>query len=510
MDVPVGSRAGGAGISDGRALLSPTALTPPPAVVETHSAWVVFLGDRAFKVKKPVSLGFLDFSTREHRRSALHEELELNRRLAPDVYLGVGDVVGDDGTPCEHVLVMRRLPDDQKLSALVERGGASAGDVRAIAKVVAAFHAATLTSPDIDAAGAPERIRAKVERDLDELDEHAPGVLDATALVEARRLATRYLDGRDALLRQRVASGCIRDGHGDLLADDVFCLPDGPRVLDCIEFDAGLRHCDVLADIAFLVMDLEWLGAPELAEQLLVGYGEFSGEHHPDSLAHYYVATRALVRAKVAAVRVDQGDLDRRDAATKLLALALRHFRAAQVRLVLVGGAPGTGKSTVAKGLAAHFGWMVLRTDEVRKDVAGVGRASRSADAFDRGIYTSETTGRTYAELLDRAELALRAGESVILDATWAEAAHRASAARLADDVAASLVEIRCDAAPEVAAARIERRRGSESDVSDADPEIARAIRSRFDPWPTATTLSTDRPRDDVLRAATDHVARVS
>jgi aminoglycoside phosphotransferase family enzyme/predicted kinase len=471
---------------------------------------VVLLGDRAYKVKKPVSLGFLDFSTRERRAAALHDELELNRRLAPDVYLGVSDVVGDDGVPYEHVLVMRRMPDDRRLSTLVERREALDDEMHAIARVVAEFHARAATSTEIAADGAPDRIAGRLEHDLDEMGAFVPDILRGDELQEARRLGLRYLVGRGPLLEGRIARGCIRDGHGDLLADDVFCLPDGPRILDCIEFDAHLRHCDVLADVAFLAMDLERLGAPGLAQRFLASYEELSGEHHPASLAHFYVASRALVRSKVAAVRARQGDHGARADTTALLDLALDHLRSAQVRLVLVGGAPGTGKTTVANGVAAQFGWVLLRSDEVRKDVTGVGRRARSAAAVDRGIYSAEATQLTYAELLHRAELTLRAGESVVLDATWSAAARRAAAAQLAAHVAADLIEVRCDASPDIAAARVGRRAAEVDDVSDADAEIASVIRSRFDPWPTATTLSTDAPVGEVAAAATELVVSAS
>jgi aminoglycoside phosphotransferase family enzyme/predicted kinase len=491
---------------DGAARLTPSALPSPARVSETHSAWVVFLGDRAYKIKKPVAFDFLDFSTAERRKVALDEELALNRRLAPDVYLAVAQVSGPDGGPGEPILVMRRMPDERRLRTLVEEGGATEDDVREIARVLAAFHARAATSPEISAAGTPEVVTAKLERDLDEMDAHVPAILDTGSMEEVRRLARRYLAGRGGLLEERVARGCIRDGHGDLLADDIFCLADGPRILDCIEFDARLRHCDVLADVAFLGMDLERLGAGGLATRFLAAYQEYSGEHHPASLADYYVATRALVRAKVAAIRVEQGDVDARGAARALVDLALRRLRHAQVRLVLVGGAPGTGKSTVAQGLAARCGWVVLRSDEVRKDVAAVGRNARSAATLDRGIYSSDTTVRTYLELLHRAELALRAGESVILDATWADASCRGVAKRIADEVAAELIELRCDVPPDVAATRIARRRELGRDVSDADEAVASAIRSRFDEWPSAHTVSTATPVDDVLRVAEDLV----
>jgi aminoglycoside phosphotransferase family enzyme/predicted kinase len=482
------------------------ATTPAARVAETHSAWVVFLGDRAYKVKKPVRLDFLDFTTREARERALQRELELNRRLAPDVYLAVGDVSGPDGVPCDHLLVMRRMPDDRRLSALVDRDEDIDDDVRAIARVVAAFHAAAPTSSVIASVATVAVIRDKVTRDLDEMDAFVPHLLDAHQLAEVRRLVDRFLEGRAELFQDRVERGCIRDGHGDLLADDIFCLPDGPRILDCLDFDDRLRYGDVLADVAFLVMDLERLGVPELAARFLDWYEEFGDGHHPASLAHYYVAARALVRSKVACVRATQGDLDAGDAAPALLQLALGHLRQSQARLVLVGGAPGTGKSTVAAALADRLGWIVLRSDEVRKDVTGVGRATPSRAEPDAGIYTPSITRSTYTELLARAERLLRAGESVILDATWSDASSRAAAARLARDAAAELVEVCCTAPPEVATARVHRRSEESVDVSDADVDVAREIRARFDPWPTARVLSTLEPVADVVDGALDLV----
>ena len=355
-------------------------MTPAPAgVAETHSAWVIFLGDRAYKVKKPVILDFLDFSTREAREAAVHREVELNRRLAPDVYLGVADVLGPAGEVCDHVVMMRRLPADRRLSALVNAGVPLDNEIRDIARTMAVFHAGAVTSPAISAAGAPQAISKKVERDLEELRVFADTDLDVVVLDEATTLIDRYLGGRSALLEARVADGYIRDGHGDLLADDIFCLPDGPRIIDCIEFDDDLRYGDVLADVAFLAMDLEHLGAPRLAGQLMTSYREFTNTNHPDTLAHYYIAFRALIRAKVACVRARQGERGRRAVAGALLALAHGHLRRARIRLVLVGGPPGAGKSTVAAGLGERLGWVVLRSDEVRKDVAAVGRATDAA-----------------------------------------------------------------------------------------------------------------------------------
>lgn len=480
---------------------------PAADVVETHSAWVVFLGDRAYKLKKPVDLGFLDFSTREAREAATHREVELNRRLAPDVYLGVADVTGPDGNVCDHLVVMRRLPADRRLSALARSGAVTDDDIHSIARTLAAFHADAAMSPEIAAAGRPHVVRGKIERDLEELRALSGDVLDPVVVDEVAGLVDRYLAGRSPLLEARVADGQVRDGHGDLLADDVFCLADGPRILDCIEFDDRLRHGDVLADIAFLVMDLEHVGAPQLAGRLLDAYRELAHDDHPDTLADYYIGFRALIRCKVACTRFRQGDATARDEARSLLALAQGHLRSACVQLVLVGGAPGAGKSTLALGLGDRLGWAVLRSDEVRKEITGVGRDARAASEVGTGIYDAETTRATYGALLERARRALEHGESVILDASWSSAEQRRAAGDVARDTTSDLVELCCDAPPEVAIARVTERAAEGVDVSDATGEVAIAMRASFERWPSARTITTTGPATESVAAALAVVA---
>jgi uncharacterized protein len=467
--------------------------TPAPwaALAETHSAIVVFTGDRAYKLKKPVKFDFLDFSTRERREEAAHREVALNRRLAPDVYLGVADVLDVDGAPCDHLVMMRRMPDDRRLSALVAADAATVDDLRELARVLATFHAAAARTPATAAAGSPGVIAAKLAGDVAELQAFRGRILAADTLDEVGARATRYVEGRARLFEQRVADGWVCDGHGDLLADDIFCLADGPRVLDCLDFSDQLRYGDVLADVAFLAMDLEHRGALELATRFLELYDEFSGERHPASLVDYYVAFRALIRAKVSALRAQQGDNDAAARAVELLDLARDHLRQGRVTLVLVGGAPGTGKSTVARGLAASGGWVVLRSDVVRKELAGLSASEHRPAAFGEGLYAREATARTYEELLRRARVALELGESVVLDASWSDARWRADAAHVAAATASDLVELRCDVDSNVADARVERRRAMHDDPSDADRDVAAALRNVASPWPSASAVDT-------------------
>ncbi|WP_261571168.1 AAA family ATPase [Frankia gtarii] len=498
---------------------------------ETHSAVLYLTADRVYKRKRPVNLGFGDFTERRIREAVCLAEVALNRRLAPDVYLGVADLRDDSGEVIDHLVVMRRMPASRRLSTLVRRGHLLGPALRSVARALAVFHQRCETSPLIATAGERATLEDLWREGMTGIAAYRGTQLDAAVVDDIGRLALRYLAGRAELLAERTRAGWIRDGHGDLLAEDIFCLDDGPRILDCIEFDPRLRFGDVLGDVAFLAMDLERLGAPEEAAEFLEAYREFSGEVHPRSLQHFYVAYRAFVRAKVACVRGGQGDPDAAENARRLLAVAHRHLRAGRVRLVVVGGLPGTGKTTLASRLAeVGDGWVLLRSDIIRQELTGelpaetppqqpadasppTGGDASSFDArFGVGRYAPEITDATYAEMLRRARAALCRGESVVLDASWSSARHRDAAAEVAADVCADLVELHCVTAPEVAAARIARRFAADSDPSapfdpsNATVAIHQAMAARADSWPSATVIRTAVTVAEALQAVQSHL----
>lgn len=460
------------------------------AVRETHCATVFFTGDRAYKVKKPVDLGFLDFTSRQARHDACRREVELNRRLAPDVYLGVAEVRAPDGDPCDWLVVMRRMPSERSLSALVTAGADVHDELRQLARMLAAFHATAERGPLINRVALLDGLRDRWTANLTELAPFRDDPLDASVLAEITDLVNRYLAGRQPLLEARLRAGVACDGHGDLTADDIFCLPDGPRVLDCLEFDDRLRWVDGLDDAAFLAMDLERLGRKELGAWFLDCYAEFAGTQRCVSLEHHYIAYRAVVRAKVACLRNAQrgGQAER---ARQLAELALRHLRAAEPRLVLVGGRPGTGKSTVAGRLADELGAVLLQSDRIRKEQAGIDPRTAAGADWQQGIYSPTSTEHTYRELLRRARLLLGRGETVVLDASWRRAEHREMARVTAADTSSAAVELMCRAPDDVADARI-RDRSHGPHLSDATADIAGSMAREFDPWPQAEIVDTD------------------
>jgi aminoglycoside phosphotransferase family enzyme len=325
----------------------------PPGVAESHISVVVFAGSRAYKLLKPVDFGFIDLTTRERRHRVLLDELTINQRFAPDVYLGLLDLVDGEGRLHDHMLVMRRLPAGRRLSGLLHRPEGPE-QLRRVARAVAAVHA---SAPRSDAAAVAASWDTVARNWLDNFDTMEPFVgslFPAEEFERVRRLVAAYLDGRRPLFAARIEQGHAVDGHGDLLAEDIFCLDDGPRILDCLAFDETLRCGDALADVAFLAMDIERLAGPALSGDLMGWYREFSNEHHPGSLAHFYVAYRAHVRAKVNALKAAQGDHAAAAAAPALHDLALRHAERSLPRLVILGGGPGSGKTTLAENLAGE------------------------------------------------------------------------------------------------------------------------------------------------------------
>ena len=468
-------------------------MTPPePAsLVETHSAVVVFFGDRAFKVKKPVDLGFLDFRSRAAREAVCNREVELNRRLAPDVYLGVSDVLDPDGVVCDHLVVMRRMPAARRLSHLAQTGVDLDREIQQIAHQVATLHGRSERTAAADAAATADATRARWRANTLSLLEHAPDIVDATTVEEVQRLADAFLDGRGRLFEARIADGRAVDGHGDLLADDIFCLDDGPRILDCIEFDDGLRLGDGLSDAAFLAMDLEHLGRPDLAKQFLDAYREATADVWPSSLEHHHVAYRAQVRAKVAAIRAAQGDDASVSVARAHLEQAHAHLTAGRVQLVLVGGLPGTGKSTLASGLERELGMCVVRSDELRKTLGPAPSWTQDEMDFCRGLYAPAITDATYERMRSEAKVALSLGESVVLDASWSDPDQRQLARVLAASLHADVVEIRCELPEEIAIERLRSRMAAGDDASDATPAIAALMAARNALWPEAHTIDT-------------------
>ncbi|MDP1849863.1 MAG: AAA family ATPase [Solirubrobacteraceae bacterium] len=407
---------------------------PEVVVRETHSAWVFLAGERAYKVKKPVRMAFLDFSTLERRRAVCHEEVRVNAPLAATLEMRVRAVVARDGgyaltdsdapDAVEYAIEMRRFDEDRTMAALIRRGELRAEHVQATARRLAEFHAAAHAIAPSDPVGDVKRACDRNARELLALAD------DATArrILAATRFTDAYLVAHRHALVARAAAGRTRDGHGDLRAEHVV-LEQPLAIVDRLEFDARLREIDVADDLAFLVMDLERLGAGAFVQPLVAAYRAAGGDPGDDALIAFHAVYRALVRAKVDLLRA--GQLDdaaaanaARSEADELVALAERFAWRARGPLVLaVGGPPASGKSTLAARLARRSGWAVLSSDALRKLARGIDLADQAPEAD----YTRAARAAVYRQLGERGRAAVAADQGVIVDATFGDPTLRAA-----------------------------------------------------------------------------------
>jgi uncharacterized protein len=469
-------------------------ISPYVEVHETHTGVVVLVGDKAYKAKKPVATEFLDFSTVDRRERACAREVLLNSRLAPESYLGVGHWSDPAGGPAEPIVVMRRYPDSRRLATLVKQGAPVEGELADVAEVLATFHNRSHHSQAVDGQGKVGAISARWQENLAELERFAATLATPELIGQVESLARQYIAGRTALFGQRIVDERVVDGHGDLLADDIFCMADGPVLLDCLDFDDRLRYIDCIDDAAFLAMDLEFLGRKDLADYFLDTYSHFAKDNAPASLKHFYIAYRAAVRAKVDCIRLAQGRPEASGDASRHLTLAVEHLTAGAVRLVLIGGAPGTGKTTLAHSLGDRVDAEVISTDEVRRELQQQGVIEGDAGLLDEGLYRTDNVAAVYHDVIRRARLSLTGGRPVILDGTWRNPRQRHLARALASQTASTLIEIVCWTSVDAA---VERVRGRAPGASDATPHIAQALAVRDDAWDTAHPIDTNQALKD-------------
>ena len=459
-------------------------------VRETHISYVFLAGDSAYKLKKPVKLPFLDYGTREKRRVLCHEEVRLNRRLAPTVYRGVVAIVphaggwrlahADDRRAVEHLVWMRRFDEQTTLAARLD-----GNDVDAVAATIARFHGAAAAVAHVDPV---EQIRRSARETFETITNLAPETLRPAASA-GFRATEGFLRSNGDAMRRRARAGHVVDGHGDLRAEHVLVQGPGVEIVDCVEFDPALRRIDAGADLSFLVMDLEHLGAPELGRALVGAYVAHGGDPGPPHHVAFHAAQRAYVRAKAALLRDDERE------AAGLMALGRRlTWRARQPLLLVVCGLSATGKTTLAHELAGASGASVLSSDIVRKQLAGVEPGEPASPEH----YSREFSRRTYAELGRLAECELRRGGIAIVDATFRRREDRlAFGRRLASD--ARVVECVVPAETRVSRAARPREGGS-----DATAEVA--IAQTFEPLdeidpPRHLRIRTDRPMSAVADA---------
>jgi hypothetical protein len=466
----------------------------PIPLLETHISWVLLAGEFAYKIKKPVDLGFVDFTTLARRHFFCLEELRLNRRLAPELYLDVVPVTGSPADPhwggagpaLEYAVRMREFPQSELLPALLARGELTPMHLDRLARRVADFHAEIEIAAPESPWGTPERVLDPVRENFRQLNlsPHAPEVqariqqLEQWSLDQHRR---RFAD-----FAARKQGGCIRECHGDMHLGNMVRRDGEVMVFDCIEFNERLRWIDVISEVAFLAMDLTDRGRPDFAHRFMNAYLELSGDYGGLSVFPFYAVYRALVRAKVTCIRRKQGgpteaDLQRLQREFEgYLHLAAQYTLPRQPALLITHGVSGSGKTSQTQALIEAGGFVRIRSDVERKRLFGLAAESRSESPLEAGLYGPEANRRTYAQLGNLAETIVRAGHPVIVDATFLQQVQRTSLRSLSERLGVPFAILDFAADEVVLRARIAERERAGGDASEATLAVLeRQLQSR-------------------------------
>jgi hypothetical protein len=451
-------------------------------LMETHISWVLLTGEFAYKIKKPVKLGFLDFTSLEARRLACEAELRLNRRTAPQLYLEVVPISGsaehpllsDEGTVVEYAVKMRQFPQQALLDRMARSGTLAAAHIDCLAGVITAFHARIARSGSDDAFGAPAKLLENVSGNFAEIRKLNPPGGDLAVLAELEAWTDSEHRRLVADFNARKRDGFVRECHGDLHLGNIALIDGMPTPFDCIEFNEDFRWNDVMSEIAFLAMDLVDHRLPGLAYRFLNDSLEQSGDYAGVRVLRFYLVYRALVRAKVSCIRAHQPGLAEADRQRQLRAfrnhlhLARAFARHRQPALILMHGLSGSGKTTVSQALLEGLGAIRVRSDVERKRLHGLAREARSASGVATGLYQQEASEQTYATLAGLARDLLESGYPVIVDAAFLRQGVRGNFRKLARDNGVPFVIVSCQAAESLLRERVARRDAQATDASEA------------------------------------------
>jgi uncharacterized protein len=463
----------------------PHAVAEPIRLIQTHISYILLTGEYAYKLKKPVNFGFLDFTTLEQRQHFCGEELRLNQRGAPELYLEVlpicqqadGFELGGDGIAVDYALKMRQFPDDALLSNLFEQGKLTPELVQTLAGVVAQYHAGAETSDYIRRFGEVAQIRQAFDENYAQTEQYIGGPQTQAQFEQTRIYSDRFFSQNQALFASRIQNNCIRACHGDLHLGNICYWQNQLMLFDCIEFNEPFRFVDVMYDVAFMVMDLQAKQRPDLANVFLNAYSEQTGDWEGLQVLPLYISRQAYVRAKVTSFLLSDPAVSQEakqtasDVAAMYYRLAWQSAQAKAGRIFLMSGLSGAGKSTVARQLAQQIGAIHIRSDAVRKHLAGIPlncRGDQSGE-FGSGIYTPEMTQKTYDRLRELALLLAKQGWTVILDAKYDRQALRQPVISEAESTGLAVKILHCTAPLEVVRDRLNARQG---DIADATADL--------------------------------------
>ena len=471
-------------------------------ILETHISWVLLTGSYAYKIKKPVDLGFADFTTLDKRRRYCHEELRLNRRLAPDLYLEVVTITGSieqpaldgDGEIIDYAVKMHQFPQENLLDRLTKRGELNKRQIDAMADTIAAFHHEIDTAAASSELGSPQQVGAWAEQNFTQMRPLLSEQQDIEQLDQLHAWTQRTEQDLHNALTARKTQGFIRECHGDMHLGNMVLIDDQVVIFDCIDFNEELRWIDVMSEIAFIFMDLYDHNQAALAHRLLDRYLTQTGDYAGLAVLFYYLVYRALVRAKIDLLRLDQHSLSTQQTATvlrdyqKYVALAQLFAEPKKPLLLITHGLSASGKSTLAARLVERLGAVRIRSDVERKRLFDLPADAATGSDLAQGIYTTDATRRTYERLVMLAECLIKAGFSAIIDATCLKHWQRNVFQECAQGLGVAFVILDLEAPIETLRARIQQRQSLHNDPSEADINVLEAQQQSQEPFTESET----------------------
>jgi uncharacterized protein len=491
--------------------------------IQTQMSCVFLTGEYAYKIKKPVNLGYVDYTTLEKRRYFCEQEIILNRRLCPDAYLGVLPVTFDgakytfdgQGEVVEYAVKMRRLPDEQLLDHLLKARAATPEMMDEVAGKLADFHRTAATDPTIAAFGGLETLTQNTEENFSQTQKYFGRSISDKQFNHIRDYTRAFIRDNAQIFERRVAEQRTRDCHGDLHAQHI-CFCQGLCIFDCIEFNERFRYCDVVSEAAFLAMDLDRAGRADLGNRFISTYAERSQDPDISRLLNFYKCYRAYVRGKVASFKLDDPLVSEQDKTESMATaqgyfdLSLSYTRAKPVLIIMVG-LVGSGKTTLADALAGRLGAVHISSDVTRKRLAGIPETEhRFGDEAGKGIYSQEYNSRTYESIYKQADEALRGNTSAILDAAFLRQAEREKAATIAEEAGAYWMIVECRLSPELTRSRLLQRLG-EVTASDGRWDIYTRQLGWFEPVNNVppehyALIDTSQPVEQNIRQVLDRI----
>jgi uncharacterized protein len=484
-----------------KSLLKPEAYPEPTTKVElvqTHVSWIFLTDAHAYKIKKPVDFGFLNFSTIDRRRFYCNEEVKFNSRLCQGIYEGVVELresagsasFQGDGPVIDYAVKMKRLPAERMLDRMIAENTVQASELIDVARVIAEFHRTAPTSPSVAEYGHLDRILFNWQENFDQTTPFENSTLPASERELIRTWVSTYAANHSETFSQRVADGFIRECDGDIHLENI-CLVNGSVfIFDCIEFNERFRCCDTAADVAFLLMDLDYHGRHDLSEEVITAYLDASGDTGMMELVAFYKVYRAFVRGKIESFHMRDADIDPREQSLSK-AKAVRYFRLArgyierstfQTTIFITCGLMGSGKSTLADQLSFELGIALFTSDMIRKQSADIAPDTACSAAFGEGLYSQQNNDDTYDELIRLAKEQLAVRRSVIIDAAFLHKKDRLRCADLAEHSAARFIIIFVSCGEPENRRRLVERSTSGRAISDGRSELLNSQRQIFEP----------------------------